>query len=102
MDANEKLKPWGIWVHGCIDGDSRYVVYLEARSNKTSATVTRIFKEGIVHMDSAPSRVRGDYGTENNGVEEFMINFRGEHHRAYLRGRYVRSFIMSNNIPYPL
>jgi hypothetical protein len=36
-----------------------------------------------------PSRMRGDWGTENNGVETVMILHWGERHRAYLRGRQV-------------
>ena len=36
-----------------------------------------------------PSRGRGDYGRENNGVERRMIAHWGEAHRAYLRGRRV-------------
>lgn len=35
-----------------------------------------------------PSRCRGDWGTENNEVERLMVSHWGEHHRAYLRGRY--------------
>ncbi|KAJ7804318.1 hypothetical protein B0H13DRAFT_1930848 [Mycena leptocephala] len=34
-----------------------------------------------------PSRMRGDFGTENNEVERLMIAFWGVSHRAYLRGR---------------
>ncbi|KAK6984365.1 hypothetical protein R3P38DRAFT_2575988, partial [Favolaschia claudopus] len=34
-----------------------------------------------------PSRMRGDFGTENNEVERLMIAFWGILHRAYLRGR---------------
>lgn len=35
-----------------------------------------------------PSRARGDFGTENNQVEQALINHWGEEHRAFLRGRY--------------
>lgn len=34
-----------------------------------------------------PSRGRGDYGKENNGVERRMIIRWGIAHRAFLRGR---------------
>ncbi|KAF8903229.1 hypothetical protein CPB85DRAFT_1226628 [Mucidula mucida] len=27
-DGNEKLRPWGFYVHGCIDGHSRLLIYM--------------------------------------------------------------------------
>ncbi|KAJ7588390.1 hypothetical protein C8J56DRAFT_1080374 [Mycena floridula] len=41
-----------------------------------------------------PSRVRGDFGKENNGVERRMIAHQGELHRAYLRGRSTHNIRM--------
>ena len=86
QDGNEKLRPWGFYVHGCIDGYSRLIVYLQVASNKRAATVTRLFKKAVESF-GIPSRVRGDYGTENNGIEDFMVRARGPHHRAYIRGK---------------
>jgi hypothetical protein len=88
QDGNEKLKHWGFWVHGCIDGHSRLIIYLECTSNKEARTVTFFFLRAVA-VFGWPSRVRGDYGTENNGIEVQMIAHWGEAHRAYLRGRYV-------------
>lgn len=88
MDGNEKLRHWGFYVHGCVDGYSRQVIYLECRTNKKSATVAAIFHRGVDEF-GAPSRVRGDFGTENNGVEKFMNTLRGPDHKAYLRGKSV-------------
>lgn len=87
MDGNEKLHRWGFYVHGCVDGHTRYIVYLECRSNKSASTVAKIFVDGVRRMRCPPSRVRGDYGTENNGVEKIMIDFWGEEHKAFIRGR---------------
>jgi hypothetical protein len=42
-----------------------------------------------VHTFGWPSRVRGDYGTENNDIERKMIQRWGEDHHAYIRGRQV-------------
>ena len=88
MDGNEKLKPWGFYVHGSIDGFSRLIIYLVCASNKRAATVSSIFMRGVSKY-GWPSRVRGDFGTENNDVERKMIEHWGEAHRAFLRGRYV-------------
>lgn len=86
MDGNEKLVPWGFYVHGCIDGHSRKAIYLECRSNKSAITVKRCF-EPAVSKYGWPSRVRGDWGKENNRVEDLMVEHWGEAHHAFLRGR---------------
>jgi hypothetical protein len=39
-----------------------------------------------------PSRIRGDFGTENNGVERRMNLHWGVAHHAYLRGRSGMNF----------
>lgn len=86
IDGNEKLRPWGFWVHGCIDGHSRLIIYLTCRSNKRAATVTKLFL-AAVDMFGWPSRGQGDFGRENNEVERRMIARWGLAHRAFLRGR---------------
>ena len=87
MDGNEKLRPWGFYVHGCIDGHSRLGIYLQCRNNKRANTVLHIFLEYGVRRYGWPSRGRADFGTENNEVEKSMVEHWGPHHRAYLRGR---------------
>jgi hypothetical protein len=85
-DGNEKLRPWGFYVHGCVDGYSRLIIYLLCSNNKRAATVSGAFLHAVAKY-GWPSRVRGDWGKENNKVEELMIEHWGEYHRAYLRGR---------------
>jgi hypothetical protein len=87
-DANEKLRPWGFWVHGCVDGHSRLIIYLKCSSNKRASTLWVYFSEAV-HIFGWPSRGRGDFGTENNVVERNLIAHWGLVHHAYLRGRYV-------------
>ncbi len=84
QDGNEKLRHWGFWVHGCVDGHSRLIIYLECCSNKRSQTVLDCFRRAIA-IFGWPSRIRGDLGTENNGIEILMIEHWGAAHRAYLR-----------------
>jgi len=88
-DGNEKLKPWGFYIHGLVDGFSRLIIYLICCNNKRAATVENIFMTEAVGKYGWPSRVRGDYGKENNGVERRMIQRRGREHHPYLRGRCV-------------
>lgn len=87
-DGNEKLRLWGFYVHGCVDGFSRLIVYLGVSTNKKASTVTGMFKLAIGEL-GAPSQVRGDFGTENNGVEKLMQELRGVLHRPYIRGKSV-------------
>ena len=86
IDGNEKLRPWGFYVHGCVDGFSRLIIYLLCSFNKRAATVSGEF-QNAVGVYGWPSRVRGDFGTENNNVERLMVAHWGEEHRAFLRGR---------------
>jgi len=75
MDANEKLaKRYGIWIHGCVDGYSRMIVYLKASMNKLSSTVEMAFDEAVGRL-GYPSCVRADYGGENKGVGKKMREF---------------------------
>ena len=79
-DAHEKLaKIWGFWVHLCIDGYSRLILYLVVTTDKKPASVRRIFREAC----DAPgvgwaARVRWDKGSENAGAIEEQL----AHHQA--------------------
>ena len=88
QDGNEKCRPWGFYVHGCIDGHSCRIVYLLCATNKRADTVFSAFLQGVQDI-GLPSRVRGDFGTENNKIEQYMIQVRGAAHNPYLRGRCV-------------
>ncbi|KAK7027033.1 Integrase catalytic domain-containing protein [Favolaschia claudopus] len=75
MDGNEKLRPWGFY---------------------RSATVEALFMHAV-SIFGWPSRMRGDFGKENNGVERRMIIRWGEAHRAYIRGRSTQNIRMERN-----
>ena len=47
-----------------------------------------MFKQAIGEL-GAPSRVHGDFGTENNGVEKLMQELRGIPHQPYICGKSV-------------
>ena len=64
-DAHEKLaKMWGFWFHLCIDGYSRFIIYLSLANNKFASTVGHIFITACNQVGWA-SRVRWDRGGEN-------------------------------------
>ena len=73
-DAHEKLAHrYGIWFHGCMDGHSRFCVYLQARDNKRGATVRDIFVAGC-NAEGWSSRCRWDKGSENREAIREQIN----------------------------
>jgi len=64
-DAHEKLaKIWGFWIHGCLDGFSRWIVYLKVDKTKLAEVVRKIYVEAC-NEHGWPSRTRWDRGKEN-------------------------------------
>ena len=63
--AHEKLaKIWGFWFHLCIDGYSRFILYLTCTDNKLAECVGQIFVTAC-NTHGWASRVRWDRGKEN-------------------------------------
>ena len=66
LDGYDKLKPFGFPIHGCIDGYSRYVVWLELlNSNNNPVTICKTFLQAVSKDNACPRMVRTDRGTEN-------------------------------------
>lgn len=55
----EKLKPYGFFVHGCIDGGSNFMVYATVALNKASATLLKSFDQASGAF-GYPLRLRAD------------------------------------------
>lgn len=80
IDGNDKLNPYGIAVHACIDGFSRYIVWLEAWStNKDAKLVANYYWSAVSQRQGCPSRVRADKGTENVVIEDMQKFLRRNH-----------------------
>ena len=69
IDSYNKLKPYGIGINGCIDGFSRFVVWMEAyTTNNDPKVIADYYIQCITRRGGCPERMRADNGTENGHV----------------------------------
>ncbi|KAK6178305.1 hypothetical protein SNE40_010196 [Patella caerulea] len=70
IDGWDKLKQFGFGIHGCIDGYSRKILWLEvASTNKDPFVICSYFARCIKEINGIPLKIRADRGTENVHVE---------------------------------
>ena len=63
VDVNEKLKPYGFPMHGCIDGSSRKVLWLKVtRGNNNPVVNASYFLETVAKWNLVPDILRTDCG----------------------------------------
>ena len=79
MDGHHKLISWKIVIHGCIDGYSRMITFMNVADNNRAETVLVAFQQAVAEY-GWPSRVRSDRGKENWDVKRIMEEVRGEYH----------------------
>lgn len=80
--------------HAFIDGFSRFITGIQASSNNLAQTVLDVFLDAI-EVHGIPSRVRGDHGTENLLVAQFMEVLKGIERGSYIWGRCVHILFFS-------
>lgn len=69
IDGYAKLKPYGLCVHGSIDGYSRYIIWMKVfRTNNNPDVVGTYFLSALQERKAAPRFIRGDRGTENSHI----------------------------------
>lgn len=69
IDGYDKLKSYGLAIHGAIDGFSRRVIWLEcAYSNNDPAIIAHYFLEAVQGLGHCPQKIRSDCGTETANV----------------------------------
>ncbi len=79
IDGNDKLKPYGFGISGCIDGFSRHLVWLNVyTTNKDPAVIAGYFTESIKNKGGCPKMIRVDAGTENGLIKEIQESLMGE------------------------
>ncbi len=70
VDGWDKLKRYGLCIHGCIDGFSRRIMWLEAAaSNNNPQVICNFFVNCIGKLQGLPCVVRADRGSENVNLE---------------------------------
>lgn len=73
LDSYDKLKPYGICINGCIDGYSRYIVWLSAgTTNNDPKVIASYYYETVTLLNGYPRTIRADRGTENGHVESMQ------------------------------
>ena len=65
-DGNDKLKPRGFPIHGCVDAFSRKVLWLKVtRSNNNPVVPASYFLKTVSKWNLVPDILRTDCGNEN-------------------------------------
>ena len=83
-DGYDKLKPFGFPMHGCIDGFSRRIMWLEiTRSNNNPHLVGNLFLDCIKGQQGCPTRLRTDKGTENGIMAAAQCYLRRNHSDSF-------------------
>lgn len=90
FDGNHKLVRWRMVFHGCVDGFSRAIIYLNCLDNNRASSVHSLFVKGVENF-GLPSRVRCDHGMENVMVARFMLERRGLNRRSVIAGLSVHN-----------
>ena len=80
IDGYDKLKPFGIAIHGSICGNSRKILWLQAcPSNDDPGRVAHYFIDYLRDINGVPRLIRTDAGTENVEVQVIQIALRLGH-----------------------
>ena len=90
IDGLHCLVRWRIVIHGCIDGYSRKIMYLQASNNNRAKTVLDLFLEATKE-NGWPSRVRSDKGGENVDVARAMLTVQGTGRSSHITGSSVHN-----------
>ena len=99
VDGWDKLKRYGLCVHGCIDGFSRRILWLKASStNNDPFVVCKYYVENSLLLNGIPCIVRADRGTENVCMELMQTLLRSENgdQRGLLQSTFLYGRSTSN------
>ena len=76
IDDHDKLKPFGISIHQCINGYSRRIIWLEvAASNKVRELIAKHYLDAVKQMEGKPKIVKADNDPEHSVIQPLHIYF---------------------------
>ena len=76
VDGYDKLKPYGLAIHGCVDGFSRRIMWLKVvRTNNNPIVPAYYFLETVKSLGYCPKLLRTDCGTENGIMADCQCFF---------------------------
>ena len=77
VDGWDKLAPFGIFIHGAVDGFSRRILWIEVNStNKNPSVIASHYLSTVHQLQGVPRRMRCDRGTENTIIGTLQQFFR--------------------------
>ena len=80
IDGYDKLKPFGLAIHGAIDGYSRKILWLHVgASNNNPEVIGSLFLSTVKELQIIPRCIRCDRGSENVIVGGIQRYFRRNH-----------------------
>ena len=83
-DGYDKLKPYGFPIHGCIDGFSHRILWLEiVSSNNDPRVVAKLFFNCVKELQFCPTVLRTDRGTENGIMATTQCFLRRNHQDSH-------------------
>lgn len=95
LDGYDKLKPYGLAIHGAIDGYSRKILWLRVgKSNNNPRIVCSYFYDNVKDAGHTASLIRTDRGSENvtiTGLQRFIRRNDTDRHRGHSSFLYGRS-----------
>lgn len=91
IDGYDKLKPYGLCIHGAMDGYSRRIMWLEVgSSNNNPKTIAKYYLDTVESHGFVPRILRADRGTENSKIS-FLQPFLRNGHNDSMAG--LKSFM---------
>ena len=76
IDGHDKLKPFGFSIHGCIDGFSRRLMWLEVgTSNKNPEIIAKFYLDTVKEY-GIPLQIKADDGSEHTLVHPIHVYLR--------------------------
>ena len=74
IDGHDKLKPFGFNIHGCIDGFSRRLIWLEvSTTNKLPEVIAKYYLDAISDLSGIPTKISADDSTKHALIEPMHV-----------------------------